>query len=117
MSTMSTFGAPGGGRSSVMGGYFVFGSLASYVVSPTCLGSGMGNCSRARCGAVCVPTAGGADFFAAADFFATDFFTAVFFVAFAMVGLSEFTDAPWRLAPRPSWSLLRRDRVFRIRPR
>ena len=43
---ISTFAAPVGGRSGTMGGYFVFGSLASYVVSPTGLGSGIGRMSR-----------------------------------------------------------------------
>ena len=34
MSTMSTFGAPAGGRSGSIGGKDVAGSLASYVTSP-----------------------------------------------------------------------------------
>jgi hypothetical protein len=46
INTISTLGAPSGGRSSVIGGYFVFGSFASYVVRPTCWGSGMGRMSR-----------------------------------------------------------------------
>src|SRR5512143_3790652 len=41
-STISTLGAPAGGRSGSMGGYLVSGSLASYVVNPTCVGSGIG---------------------------------------------------------------------------
>ncbi len=48
MSTTSTFGAPAGGRSGTIGGYFVSGSFASYVVSPTGVTSGMGNTSRMR---------------------------------------------------------------------
>jgi hypothetical protein len=36
INTIRMFGAPSGGRSIVMGGYVVSGSLASYVVKPTC---------------------------------------------------------------------------------
>ena len=39
---MSTFGAPGGGRIGSIGGNLVSGSLASYVVDPTKVRSGIG---------------------------------------------------------------------------
>src|SRR5439155_27200099 len=42
----STFGAPVGGRNGVIGGNFVSGSFASYVVSPIGLRSGIGSTSR-----------------------------------------------------------------------
>src|SRR5262245_42919715 len=44
--TISTFGAPVGGRSGVIGGNLVFGSLASYVVRLTGFRSGIGSTSR-----------------------------------------------------------------------
>src|SRR5882724_10669773 len=47
----STFGASIGGRSGVIGGNFVLGSLASYVVRPTGLRSGIGSTSRPITGA------------------------------------------------------------------
>src|SRR3954451_17283286 len=43
-----TFGAPTGGRSGLIGGDFVLGSLSSYVVRPTGLRSGIGSTSRPR---------------------------------------------------------------------
>src|SRR5258708_15184621 len=46
-----TFGAPVGGRSGLIGGNFVLGSLASYVVRPTGLRSGIGSTSRPMTGA------------------------------------------------------------------
>src|SRR3989440_11534523 len=46
-----TFGAPVGGRNDVIGGNFVLGSLASYVVRPTALRSGIGSTSRPVAGA------------------------------------------------------------------
>src|SRR3954463_11998227 len=46
-----TFGAPAGGRSDLIGGNFVLGSLASYVVRPTGLRSGIGSTSRPMAGA------------------------------------------------------------------
>ena len=49
--TTTTLGAPAGGRTGVMGGNDVFGSLASYVVSPTCVRSGIGSTVRAGWGA------------------------------------------------------------------
>src|SRR4030095_2233502 len=42
----STFGGPAGGRSGVIGGNLVSGSLASYVVKPTGLRSGIGRTER-----------------------------------------------------------------------
>src|ERR1044072_6233326 len=47
----STFGAPAGGRSGLIGGNFVLGSLASYVVRPTGLRSGIGSPARPMVGA------------------------------------------------------------------
>jgi hypothetical protein len=44
--TTRTLGAPAGGSSGSMGGNEVSGSLASYVVSPTCSRSGMGRFVR-----------------------------------------------------------------------
>jgi hypothetical protein len=44
--TISTLGAPVGGRSGRIGGNFVSGSFASSVVRPTGLRSGIGNTSR-----------------------------------------------------------------------
>jgi len=44
--TISTLGAPFGGRSGWIGGNVVSGSFASYVVSPTCGRSGIGSTSR-----------------------------------------------------------------------
>src|SRR6266576_7052344 len=49
--TTRTFGAPIGGRSGLIGGNFVLGSLASYVVRPTGLRSGIGSTSRPMTGA------------------------------------------------------------------
>ncbi len=46
INTISTFGAPAGGRSGSIGGYTVSGSLASNVVSPTGGMSGIGRISR-----------------------------------------------------------------------
>src|SRR5258708_5569816 len=46
-----TFGAPVGGRSGLIGGNFVLGSLASYVVRPIGLRSGIGSTSRPMTGA------------------------------------------------------------------
>src|SRR5438477_8038034 len=46
-----TFGAPVGGRNGLIGGNFVLGSLASYVVRPTGLRSGIGSTSRPKAGA------------------------------------------------------------------
>src|SRR6185436_8594097 len=43
INTISTFGACFGGRSGVIGGNFVSGSFASYVVSPTGFRSGIGS--------------------------------------------------------------------------
>jgi hypothetical protein len=54
--TMSTLGALTGGRSIVIGGYFVLGSFASYVVSPTCFTSGMGKLSRRTGSGIAVPS-------------------------------------------------------------
>src|SRR5262245_57093373 len=48
MSTISTLGAPAGGRRTRIGGNFVSGSLALYVVSVTGLRSGIGRTSRDR---------------------------------------------------------------------
>jgi hypothetical protein len=45
---MRTFGAPEGGRSGVIGGNVVSGSLASYVVRPVYRLSGIGRISRGR---------------------------------------------------------------------
>src|ERR1700677_5152016 len=45
-STINTFGAPAGGRNGTIGGYLVLGSLASWVVSPTCFASGIGRMCR-----------------------------------------------------------------------
>ena len=45
--TTSTFGAPSGGSSGSIGGKAVSGSFASYVVSPACGRSGIGNIVRA----------------------------------------------------------------------
>src|SRR4051794_39481169 len=45
--TMSTLGAPGGGRSGSIGANAVSGSLASYVVNPGTGRSGIGNIVRA----------------------------------------------------------------------
>src|SRR5262245_58003918 len=42
----STFGAPAGGRIGTIGGYFVSGSLASYVVRLTAATSGIGRTDR-----------------------------------------------------------------------
>ena len=50
ISTISTFGAPSGGRSGSIGGNDVAGSFASYVVSPTGVLSGIGRTSRRSCG-------------------------------------------------------------------
>jgi hypothetical protein len=47
ISTISTLGASFGGRSARIGGYFVAGSRASNVVTPTCCASGIGRMSRA----------------------------------------------------------------------
>ena len=47
--TTRTFGAPAGGRSGSIGGNDVSGSLASYVVSPTGVMSGIGRMSRRMC--------------------------------------------------------------------
>ena len=44
--TISTFGAPSGGRSGVIGGKDVSGSFASYVTSPSNARSGIGRVSR-----------------------------------------------------------------------
>ena len=44
--TTRTLGAPSGGRSGSIGGKEVAGSLASYVVTPTCCRSGMGRTWR-----------------------------------------------------------------------
>src|SRR4051812_39115879 len=44
--TTNTFGAPAGGRTGSIGGYAVSGSFASNVVSPTCVGSGIGKAER-----------------------------------------------------------------------
>src|ERR1044072_1096205 len=46
-----TFGAPAGGRRGFIGGNFVLGSLASYVVRPTGLRSGIGSPARPMVGA------------------------------------------------------------------
>src|SRR6187455_2566639 len=46
ISTTSTFGAPAGGRSGSIGGNAVAGSFASYVVTPTYCGSGIGSTPR-----------------------------------------------------------------------
>ena len=48
MRTIRTFGAPAGGRTDVIGGKAVSGSLASYVVRPTWARSGIGR--FVRCG-------------------------------------------------------------------
>jgi hypothetical protein len=45
-STISTFGAPSGGRNGTIGGNTVSGSFASYVVSPAGITSGIGKISR-----------------------------------------------------------------------
>src|SRR5215470_16537355 len=42
----STLGAPLGGRNCSIGGNFVSGSFASYVISPVRSGSGIGRCER-----------------------------------------------------------------------
>ena len=42
----STFGAPSGGRSGTIGGYYVSGSVARYVVTATGGRSGIGRTSR-----------------------------------------------------------------------
>ena len=82
----------------------MFGSLASYVVSPTCLGSGIGSCSRARCGAVSAIAGLTAAFFAGlaalAAFFAALADVADFadFADFAMVVLLNLFDV--NLLPR-----------------
>jgi hypothetical protein len=49
-STTRTLGAPGGGRSRVIGGNDVSGSFASYVVSPACARSGIGRTDREMSG-------------------------------------------------------------------
>jgi hypothetical protein len=46
ISTTSTFGAPAGGRSGLMGGYLVSGSFASNVVRPIGVTSGIGSTLR-----------------------------------------------------------------------
>src|SRR5258705_4864106 len=46
-----TFGSSVGGRSGLIGGNFVLGSSASYVVRPTGLRSGIGSTSRPMTGA------------------------------------------------------------------
>src|SRR6476620_9946512 len=43
---IKTFGAPSGGRNCLIGGYFVSGSLASYVTRPVRGRSGMGRTLR-----------------------------------------------------------------------
>jgi hypothetical protein len=46
INTINTFGAPGGGRNGLIGGYDVDGSFASNVVTPTCGGRAIGNTPR-----------------------------------------------------------------------
>src|SRR5215510_16470098 len=48
ISTISTLGAPVGGRSGVIGGNFVSGSFAVYVVNETGFRSGIGSVERCK---------------------------------------------------------------------
>jgi hypothetical protein len=55
--TTSTFGAPSGGRSGLIGGNDVSGSFASYVVRFTVFRSGIGSTSRCTCSPIWTPFA------------------------------------------------------------